>query len=237
MQTYHCIVLSTLRYKDNDLIIRAFSREIGLVSFIHKGAYKPKKGSAKAAFYQVLSQNLISTSAKNNDLKTVTDVTSNYLYTSLYTNIFKSSIAMFLSEVLTSSIKEEHQNISLFEFLETAFTYLDLSDHFANFHLFFLVKLTKFLGFYPDFSNESPDIFNLRTGKFELNLQDNYVIEGESAFFMKAFLKSDFESYGLVKMNSKQRNDFLNNLLLYFELHLIDFRHPKSLEVLNTLFS
>ena len=77
----------------------------------------------------------------------------------------------------------------------------------------------------------------MRTGKFELNLQDNYVIEGESAFFMKAFLKSDFDSYESIKMNSKQRNDFLNNLLLYFELHLIDFRHPKSLEVLKTLFS
>ena len=237
MQTYHCIVLSTLRYKDNDLIIKAFSREIGLVSFIHRGAYKPKKGSTKSAFYQVLSQNLVSTSAKNNDLKTVRDVTSNYLYTSLYTNVFKSSIAMFLSEVLTASIKEEHQNIALFEFLKTAFTYLDLSDHFANFHLFFLVKLTKFLGFYPDFNENAPDSFNLRTGKFELNLQDNYVIEGESAFFMKAFLKSDFDSYESIKMNSKQRNDFLNNLLLYFELHLIDFRHPKSLEVLKTLFS
>ena len=237
MQTYHCIVLSTLRYKDNDLIIKAFSREIGLVSFIHRGAYKPKKGSTKSAFYQVLSQNLVSTSAKNNDLKTVRDVTSNYLYASLYTNVFKSSIAMFLSEVLTASIKEEHQNIALFEFLKTAFTYLDLSDHFANFHLFFLVKLTKFLGFYPDFNENAPDSFNLRTGKFELNLQDNYVIEGESAFFMKAFLKSDFDSYESIKMNSKQRNDFLNNLLLYFELHLIDFRHPKSLEVLKTLFS
>lgn len=237
MQTYHCIVLSTLRYKDNDLIIKAFSREIGLVSFIHRGVYKPKKGSTKSAFYQVLSQNLISTSAKNNDLKTVRDVTSNYLYTSLYTNVFKSSIAMFLSEVLSASIKEEHQNIALFEFLKTAFTYLDLSDHFANFHLFFLVKLSKFLGFYPDFNENAPDSFNLRTGKFELNLQDNYVIEGESAFFMKAFLKSDFDSYESIKMNSKQRNDFLNNLLLYFELHLIDFRHPKSLEVLKTLFS
>ena len=237
MQTYHCIVLSTLRYKDNDLIVKAFSREIGLVSFIHRGAYKSKKGSTKSAFYQVLSQNLVSTSAKNNDLKTVRDVTSNYLYTSLYTNVFKSSIAMFLSEVLTASIKEEHQNIALFEFLKTAFTYLDLSDHFANFHLFFLVKLTKFLGFYPEFNENVPDSFNLRTGKFELNLQDNYVIEGESAFFMKAFLKSDFDSYESIKMNSKQRNDFLNNLLLYFELHLIDFRHPKSLEVLKTLFS
>lgn len=237
MQTYHCIVLSTLRYKDSDLIIRALSREIGLVSFIHRGAYKPKKGSTKSAFYQVLSQNLVSTSAKNNDLKTVRDVTSNYLYTSLYTNVFKSSIAMFLSEVLTASIKEEHQNIPLFEFLKTAFTYLDLSDHFANFHLFFLVKLTKFLGFYPDFNENAPNSFNLRTGKFELNLQDNYVIEGESAFFMKAFLKSDFDTYESIKMNSKQRNDFLNNLLLYFELHLIDFRHPKSLEVLKTLFS
>lgn len=237
MQTYHCIVLSTLRYKDNDLIVKAFSREIGLISFIHRGAYKPKKGSTKSAFYQVLSQNLVSTSAKNNDLKTVRDVTSNYLYTSLYTNVFKSSIAMFLSEVLTASIKEEHQNIALFEFLKTAFTYLDLSDHFANFHLFFLVKLTKFLGFYPDFNENAPNSFNLRTGKFELNLQDNYVIEGESAFFMKAFLKSDFDTYESIKMNSKQRNDFLNNLLLYFELHLIDFRHPKSLEVLKTLFS
>lgn len=237
MQTYHCIVLSTLRYKDNDLIIRTISREIGLVSFIHKGALKPRKGGAKAAFYQVLSQNLISTSGKNNDLKTVRDVTSNYLYTSLHANVYKSSIAMFLSEILTSSIKEEQQNISLFEFLKTAFAYLDLSDRFANFHLFFLVKLTKFLGFYPDFSNESLDSFNLRTGKFELNLHDNYVVEGESALFMKAFLVSDFESYSSVKMNSKQRNDFITNLLIYYELHLIDFRKPKSLEVLNTLFS
>ena len=237
MQTYQCIVLSTIRYKDNDLIIRAISREVGLVSFIHRGALKRRKGGTKAAFYQVLSQNVISTSGKNNDLKTVRDVTLNYLYTSLHANVFKSSIAMFISEILTSSIKEEHQNIALFEFLKTAFTFLDLSDRFANFHLIFLVKLTKFLGFYPDFNNESIDSFNLRTGKFELNLQDNYVIEGESAFFMKAFLKSDFESCSSVKMNFKQRNDFINNLLLYYELHLIDFRKPKSLEVLNTLFS
>ena len=91
--------------------------------------------------------------------------------------------------------------------MKTAFTFLDLSDRFANFHLIFLVKLTKFLGFYPDFNNESIDSFNLRTGKFELNLQDNYVIEGESAFFMKAFLKSDFESCSSVKMNLAG-NDF-----------------------------
>ena len=237
MKTYNCIVLSTLRYRDNDLIVKSFSKEVGLVSFIHRGAFKTKKGAAKTAFYQVLSQNSISSTSKNVDLKTVKDITSTYLYTSLHSNIYKSSIAMFLSEVLSSAIKEEHQNLTLFEFLKTALIYLDLSDNISNFHLFFMLKLTKFLGFYPDFSDDPLDCFNLRTGKFELNSLDNYVIEGESTFFMKSLLKSDFESYGFTKMNSTQRNSLLNSLLLYYELHLIDFRKPKSLEVLNTLFS
>ena len=88
MQTYHCIVLSTLRYKDNDLIVKAFSREIGLVSFIHRGAYKSKKGSTKSAFYQVLSQNLVSTSAKNNDLKKRLGMLHQIIFTRLCIQMF-----------------------------------------------------------------------------------------------------------------------------------------------------
>lgn len=238
MSVYNCIILSSVRYKENDLIIRSFTKEEGLLSFIHRAAFKTKKGAAKTAFYQVLSQNLITTSAKlNQDLKPVREINSNYIYSSLHTNIYKSSIAIFLAEVLTSAIKEEQQNIPLYEFLVSAFTYLDLNADYANFHLFFLIKLTKFLGFYPDNNAKSHKYFNLITGKFELNSDDNYVIEGESSFFMTAFLESDFESASNIKMNAKQRYNFLSSMLLYYELHLSGFKKPKSLEVLNTLFS
>ena len=42
----------------------------------------------------------------------------------------------------------------LFKYLETALQWLDTHNETSNFHLILMLEITKFLGFYPDTSDQ-----------------------------------------------------------------------------------
>lgn len=232
------IVLSKIKYRDNDLVVKCFTRHRGSVSYLVRGALKSSKRNSKAAYFQLLTQLDIEENFKQNQsLQSIKEIKLNYPYLSLHTNVLKSSIVIFLSEVLASVLKEEEQNEPLFSFLETTFQWLDIKDHYANFHLLFLLQLTKHLGFYPDTSNSDHNYFNLSKGAFEPNKSDLYSVSGENLTVLKQLLGTNFDEVEQIKLTSKQRQSFLTMLLLYFELHLGSFRKPKSLQVFNQVFS
>jgi len=231
------IVLSKLKYRDNDLIVKCYTQQKGVVSYLLRGVFKSKKGSSKAAYYQMLSQLEVEQTYKtNHTLHYINEVKVAYAYKSLHTNILKTAIVMFLSEVLSSVLKEEEQNKELFDYLETTLQWLDLQSEFSNFHLLFLLELTKHLGFYPDTSDVNQRYFNLNNGLFQPNKQDVYSISGENLDILQQILLVDFESLEAVKLNAKQRQSFLSMLLLYYELHLGTFNKPKSLQIFNQVF-
>ncbi len=232
------IVLSKLKYRDNDLIVKCYTSQRGVVSYLLRGVLKSTKGSAKTAYFQPLTQLQLEEKYRaNQSLQFIGEVKLNVLYQSLHSNILKGAIVMFLSEVLASVLKEEEQNENLFEYLETSLIWLDQEEEFANFHLLFLLNLTKHLGFYPDLSTLENPYFNLNTGAFEDKLIDSYSISDENLIMLKQLLGINFDTLNSVKLNSKQRQSFLTMLLFYFELHLGDFRKPKSLAVFNQVFN
>ena len=144
---------------------------------------------------------------------------------------------MFLSEVLTNTLQEEEQNEALFSYLENTLLWLDSQSEYANFHLLFLLKLTKYLGFPPDTTNIEYPFFDLSEGKFELKSNNKYSVSGENLALLKQLLGTTFDGLSNVKINAKQRQSFLSMMLLYFELHLGSFKTPKSLQVFNQVFS
>jgi len=232
------IVLSKLRYRDNDLIVKCFTWHRGVVSYLLRGVLKSKKGHSKVAYFQLLSQLQIEENyRKNQSLQTIKDVKLDYNYTSLHTNILKSAIVMFLAEVLSSVLREEEENQLLYNYIETTFRWLDTKDEFSNFHLLFLLNLTKHLGFYPDTSDTNQLYFNLNNGLFESKKQDVYSVSGENLTVLKQLLGINFDELDSIKLNSKQRQSFLSMLLLYFELHLGSFKKPKSLQIFNQVFN
>jgi DNA repair protein RecO (recombination protein O) len=232
------IVLSKLKYRDNDLIVKCFTRHRGVVSYLLRGVLNTKKGSSKAAYYQLLSQLEIEENYRQTQsLQYIKDVRLDYNYTTLHTNLFKGSIVMFLSEVLSSVLREEEENQPLYHYLETTLRWLDTKDEFSNFHLLFLLNLTKHLGFYPDISDTNQLYFNLNNGLFESKKQDVYSISGENLTILKQLLGTNFDALDGIKLSSKQRQSFLAMLLLYFELHLGSFRKPKSLKIFNQIFN
>ena len=146
--TTNAIVLSKLKYNDNDLIVRCYTQQLGVVSFLLRGVLKSKKSNTKVAYFQLLSQlQLIIDYKSNRSLHSIKETKLQHHYKTLHSHVLKSAVVMFLSEVLASTLKEEEQNETLFSFIETTLLWLDEQSDYSNFHLLFLLNLSKYLGF------------------------------------------------------------------------------------------
>ncbi|WP_299365989.1 DNA repair protein RecO [Winogradskyella sp.] len=231
------IVLSKLKYKDNDLIVKCYTQQRGVVSYILRGVLKSKKSQTKIIYFQPLSQLQIEENFKpNRQLQNIKEVRLNYIYKSLHSNIYKSAMVMFLSEILSTVLREEEKNEALYNYIETALQYLDSEEQYSNFHLLFLLRLTRYLGFQPEHLNINYPYFNLETGVFEASDSGIHSIAGENLTLLKQLLGINFDALSTIKINAKRRQEFLNMLLYYFELHLDGFKKPRSLQVLNDVF-
>ncbi|MFD2529572.1 MULTISPECIES: DNA repair protein RecO [Polaribacter] len=232
------IVLSSLKYSDTSLIVKCFTYEDGVKSYIIKGILKAKKGGIKVAYFQPLTQLTIVANHNNKStLNTLKEVQVLNPYTSIYRDIVKQSVVLFISEVLSNSIQEEESNTSFYNYLEAGLNWLDSHDKIANFHLLFLLNASRFLGFYPDTTNDSLFGFDLLNGSFSESTLDANVISGNEFYQFKKLLGINFDSIENVSFSKNERQMVLKTIIRYFELHLDGFRKPKSLQILEAVFN
>jgi DNA repair protein RecO (recombination protein O) len=232
------IVLSSLKYSDSSLIVKCYTEEEGVKSYIIRGILKAKKGKIKVGYFQPLTQLQIAASHNNKgNLNTLKEVQVSYPFKTIYKDIVKQSVVLFLSEILSHSILEEEKNKDLFKYLETAFVWLDVHNKISNFHLLFLFNLTRFLGFYPDLSENEMLGFDLQEGSFSNNILAKNVISGNNFYQFKKLLGINFDSIEKVSFSKQERQTVLKIIIRYFELHLDGFKNPKSLQILEAVFS
>jgi len=232
------IILSKVRYQDNDLIVKCLTRDLGVVSYMIKNISMSKKSKNKFAFFQLLNILDLETNYNpNRSIQYIKDLKIKYNFTSLHTNIYKSSVVMFLSEILSNIIHIETKDMELFDFIEKSLIWYDKSEDSSTFYLIFLMKITYYLGFYPDCTNMSCNYFNLEEGLFESSKNSQYVIEGSSLVLFKLILGIKFDSNKLPFIDKTNKKDILKNILIYFKLHVDGFKDPKSLKVLNQIFA
>lgn len=236
--TTKALILSSIKYGDTSLIVKAFTYSDGLKSYLLKGILTSKKGKLKTAYFQPLTQLEIVVNHKNKGtLERLIDAKVSYPYQSAHTDIAKNAMVLFLAEILVNSIFEEEQNEDLFRFLEASLQWLDTHDNISNFHLFFLLGLSKYLGFYPDTTNMNYPYFDLAEGAFVESPGINPILKEEALELFKAFLGINFDAIHKVSMGKKTRQELLQSLVLYFEVHLHGFKKPRSLAILNEVFS
>lgn len=232
------IVISAIKYGDHHLIVKCFTEQEGAKSYLLRGILSSKKKQLKPAYFQPLTQlNIVANHRNNQSLNAIKEAGIRNHYTSLFVDIYKQSIVLFLSEILNYSIQEEEENLPLYHYLETAFIWLDTNKGISNFHLVFLLNLTKYLGFYPELNNSNFNYFDLSEGNFTNHLPRFNFIKGDDLLEFNKLLGINFDTIDTVKFNSKSRQQVLSILIQYYELHLNGFRKPKSLEVLKALFN
>ncbi|MFK2818918.1 DNA repair protein RecO [Flavobacteriaceae sp. LMIT009] len=232
------IVLSKLKYRDHDLIVKCYTQENGTISLLVRGVLKSKRGKFKTAYFQPLSiLDVIIDFKEKRSLQYFKELKIAYNFSSTQSSIIKSTIAMFLAEVLNNTVVEEEQNELLYDFLESSLVFFDESELNPNFHLSFLLEFCKYLGFYPDTSSINQPYFNMEEGKFQLSKTNDNCITGKNLTAFKELLGTKFDESKSLSINTTQKRELLSMILLYFKLHLDGFKHPKSVAVLNQVFT
>ncbi len=232
------IVFSAIKYSEADLIVSCYTQVAGIKSYLLRGVLKSKKGKLKASYFQPLTQlELIADHKNRGTLEYIREAKVFEPYKTLHTTIVKSGLVMFLSEMLKNIIKEEEPNDQLYNFLENSFNWLDQNEEVANFHIFFLLQLSLYLGFYPDASNIEDKYFNIMDGSFQSSDTSNYCLEGGQIENFKLFFNIVLEASSSIKLSKTERQDVLELILTYYSFHVQGYQKSKSLVVLNQLFS
>lgn len=234
------IILHGIKYNDNSYIVDVFTESFGRASYIIRGSHT-RKGNINPASFHPLAIIEFESSGKNSaQLKRITESRLLHPLPSLACNPFKTAIALFLGEFLYHSLKEEGVNPPLFNYLTHSIQWLDqCSDTSAsNFHLVFLMRLSRFLGLYPNIEGyQEGDYFDLLNAEFTHSTPSHtHVLSPEESASIKTLMRMKYETMHLFAFNRRQRVRCLEILNQFYRLHIPNFPTLRSLEVLQALF-
>lgn len=234
------IVLHTLKYNDTSNIVEMYTELSGRASFL-VNVPRSRKAAVKSVLFQPLS--LIEFEADfrpNATLYRIKEAKSFYPFSSIPYDPFKSAMALFLAEFLYRAVREEAENRPLFAYLQHSVIWLDTcGERYANFHLVFLMRLSRFLGLYPNLDDyHEGDYFDMLNACFTSvrpQLHSSYIQSGEAARLLR-LMRMNYETMHLFAMNRTERTRCLHIINECYRLHLPDFPVLKSLAVLQELF-
>ena len=233
------IVLHAIKYGETRLIVDMFTKVFGRQAFI-VSIPKTPKGKVKKQFFQPLTILEIETDIRpRQQLQKLHDVRLAAPFASIPFEPDKLAISLFVAEFLYYALRSEQRNELLYEYLENSIVWLDgQQSNFANFHLVFLLRLTRFLGFYPNLDvYKDGDYFDLRESVFmPMPPVHRDFLHPEEAQKVQLMMRMDFPTMHLFRMSHQERNRLLEVSLKYYRLHLPDFPEMKSIEVLQALY-
>lgn len=234
------VVLRALKYEEHSLIVDIYTSTRGTVSFLVR-LPRSRKAATKGVFFRPLSiLELDFEYRQKASLQRVKDVRFAYAYRTLPYDPYKSSIAMFLAEFLSRALRHEADNAPLFSYILYSLEWLDASVRaFANFHLVFITRLTRFLGFYPNTEEwHEGDCFDLVNACFVPSRPLHHAcLEPREAALIPLFMRMNYDSMRFFAMNRRQRERYLEVLNEYYKLHVPEFPDLRSLDVLKEVFA
>ena len=233
------VVLHSLKYGETRLIVDMYTRSHGRLSFVVPLPKTPK-GKLKKQFFQPLTLLTIETDVRPRlQLQKLNSATILTPLISLQTHPSKLCITLFLAEFLYHALKGEQQNEPLFDYVISSLQWLDGCEGMvANFHLVFLMRLARFLGFYPNLDGYSLGCyFDLRASTFckEPPVHRDLLLPAE-AEKVQLMMRMDYATMHVYQLSHHDRNRLLDIALTYYRIHLPAFPELRSLGVLQEMW-
>lgn len=222
-----------MKYSESSLILDIFTYEKGLRSFIVSGV-RTTKSSGKASVFQHLNILDIVAYDKEDGLARIKEQKISYFYQKLTIDVVRSSIGLFILEVCKNAIKEREANHDLFDFIYQKLVALDTIENndLSLFPITFLLELSEYIGFLPNNNHsQSCRYFNLQNGEFVSENTDRYVSSIEISEALSRIISNQETHY-----NRRMRNKIIDDLVIYYRLHIESFGELKTLDVLRVIF-
>ncbi len=219
------IVLHTVKYGEKSLVAYLLTDVFGRQSYM---AYS--RSALLQPMFLVEFEGGVSSKAELHRFK---EMTAAVPLRSIPFDVRKSTVALFMAELVYRLVREHEPNPELFGFIWEAVERLDgMEDGVANFHLWFLVGLSRHLGFAPAGEWREGSWFDIREGRFvRVRPMDGVCFSRENAALLWSLMEGRE-----VGLNRTQRVEFLNAMIAFFGYHLDAVKDIRSLEVLREVF-
>lgn len=221
IQKVRGIVLRFTKYGETSIIVTIFTDVFGLQSYIVNGV-RSKSGKNKIALYQPLTLlHLVVYHREHANLERIKEITTLHPYNSLQSDIRKSSIGLFIAEILNKTIRDGSEGGELFEFVCASLITLDtLKEGFENFHLIFMLKFSRYLGFGATNINE---------------VLGPHVVDEQVVRALESMMNCSYTDR--IPMTNHSRRILLDLLTEFYKTHIENFGDLKSAHVLREIFS
>jgi DNA repair protein RecO (recombination protein O) len=214
------IVFRFTKYGETSIIVNIFTEQFGLQSYIVNGV-RSKSSKNKIALYQPLTLlDMVVYHKENANVMRIKEIRCLHPFITIHRDIRKSAIAMFLNEIVNKAVKEESHAEELCSFMIDSFIALDRIVTPENFHLIFLLKLSRYLGFGPQTNDE---------------VLEGWLLDMEERALLKKLLTAEYDQ--VIPMSQSSRRNVLDALLRFYATHSENFGEIRSVQVLKEMFN
>ncbi len=214
------ICLNYIKFKESSIIVRCYTRDHGLQSYVVNSVRSPK-AKKKLGFFEPLTVlEIVYYESKTSDLHRLSEYRPKKTHPSIRFDIKKSTITLFLSEFLSKVLSSEPGGShELYEFiLHSISSFEELTEGFENFHLQFILKLSKYFGFGFD-----PETMHLPGNREQI---DQYAAK---------LVATDYSAE--IPASGALRSESLEAIIAYYSRHTGQAFAINSLDVLKRVFN
>ncbi|MBL7905447.1 MAG: DNA repair protein RecO [Bacteroidales bacterium] len=240
LQSTRGIVFHTVRYSDTSAVVKIYTEDFGMMSFLVKGLYGRKSKLRAAMFGHLSLLDLIVERQEQRQIHYIREAVPDHSVPDWSGNMSGSAIILYMNELLHKCIREEESNRPLFAFLVSVLQKLALPGiSLQAFHLLFMLKLTSYLGFAPRLAKaDAGSFFDMEEGLFlDSEPLHRYYITGPAANALEKLQLIEFEDLNAFRISPDVRNELLERLLEYYRLHIPEMGEMKSVKVLQELLA
>jgi len=239
LQKIKGIVLHSIKYQENSLIVYLYTNKYGRQTYIAKGVYSSKSKNKANLFQPLFLLDIETIYHERANMQSIRECKLAETFNTIHVNVYKSAIALFIGELLYKVIREEEVNNGLFEFLYNSICLLDeLEDGISNFHLHFMTQLSKYLGFLPSNNSGNNVYFDIKSGQYtQLKPLHPQYFDTTSTQILSNLQKLSASDIHILKINHNDRYTFLDNMIDFYSFHFDRILPVYSLSVLHEVFS
>ncbi len=217
LHSVQIVVLHTVKYRDSGMVIRGYSDNGGRQSFFLRNVKGPKNGASIQQLHPLSIIDAQLSSYSKGEMKTIKEFTPASPLQEIRCNLQKSTIAMFMSELISKTVQEVEQNSSLYDFITRSVLSLEkLEEGFADFHLFFMVALCRHIGYDPLLSENA--------------------LSQRSSSILAEILSKENDLCQRLSINGSDRYNFIREMCDYISNHSGCKVELLSLEVLHDVY-
>lgn len=233
-------VFHVIRYADTGAIVKIYTRDFGLQSYMVKGLFSKKSKLRSALFGHMSMLELTVNHQANRSLHYIGEAWPCKDIHFISDDMARVSVMMFINELLYKCIKEEEPNPGLFGFIDQWIDNLNKPEiPLPVFHLQFMLRLTAHLGFSPRFSKvTSGNYFDMEEGIFlDSEPLHRYYISGPAALLLEKLQLTDVTDLSTISVTREVRNELLDRLIDYYRLHIPEMGEMKTVRVMQEVLS